>query len=135
MKAVKADVYAASSKAGVKSRRKMLKKALGLWGQTPYPPTVVKITRVGAVLKEGHYRSASSYLGQYRADAERDGHEITGPMTRAIKDMTTSCERGLGPGVQSMGLPMARLTGLPRCREPWVKNGPISPQAALVVGA
>ena len=55
----------------------MLKKALGKWGQTPYPLTVEQIIWVGAVLKEGNYRSASSYQGQYRADTERDGHDIT----------------------------------------------------------
>ena len=133
--AVLKDTYAASSIAGVKSRRKFLRKALDQWEQTPFPPTIEKIVRVAAVLKYGKYRSASSYLGQYRADAEREGHEITGPMRRMLTDMSTSCERGQGPGIKAMGLPMNRLTELPKGREPWVKGGPISPQAALVVGA
>ena len=37
VKAVEADVYAASSTAGVISRRNMHKKALGKWGQVPIP--------------------------------------------------------------------------------------------------
>ena len=94
---VRSGVYAASSQAGVKSRRTFLRRALAQWEQEPFPPSVEKIERVAAVLKQGGYRSASSYLGQYRADSERDGHEVTDPMRRAFTYMTTSCERGQGP--------------------------------------
>ena len=67
------------------------------WRMVPCPPTVEKVEMVAAVLKEGEYRSASSYLGQYRADSERAGCEVSGPVLRAFKDMTRSCNRGLGP--------------------------------------
>ena len=44
-------------------------------------------------------------------------------MARSLKDMSTACERGLGPGVRSMGLPLGRFEELPRARHPWVKGG------------
>ena len=112
-----------------------MRKALAQWGMVPYPPTVEKIEMVAAVLKEGEYRSASSYLGQYRADSERAGCEVTGPLQRAFKDMTRSCNRGLGPGAKSMGLPLPRLRELPQARQPWVPGGPICPRTALVAGS
>ena len=68
--------------------------------------------RVGAVLKEGSYRSASSYLGLYRANAERAGHEISGPMARARKAWPPLVSVVLARGAQSMGLPMAEAMGM-----------------------
>ena len=38
--AVREGRYAASARAGVKSHRKLVRKALALWGMVPYPPTV-----------------------------------------------------------------------------------------------
>ena len=95
--AVRVGRYAASARAGVKSHRKLVRKALAQWCMVPYPPTVEKVEMVAAVLKEGEYRSASSYLGQYRSDSERAGCEVPGPVQRAFKDMTRSCNHGLGP--------------------------------------
>ena len=89
---------------------------------------------VVAVLKEGEYRSASSYLGQCRADSERAGCELSGPVHRIFKDMTRSCNRGLGPCGKSTGLSLARLRELPQTRQPWVPGG-ICPRNALVTGA
>ena len=87
-----------------------MRKALAQWRMVPYPPTVAKVEMVAAVLKEGEYRSASSYLGQYRADSERAGCEISGPVTpfpptvekivRVVTGCTPHCAnvpRGLRP--------------------------------------
>ena len=59
VKAVEADVYVASSRAGVKSRRMMLKKALGKWGQVPHPPSVEKIVRRRCRHRRGDHGPAS----------------------------------------------------------------------------
>ena len=120
---MRADRFAASARAGVESRRTLAEKALTQWNQEPYPTSVEKLERLAAAPKAGGYRSASSYIGQYRADAERQGHEMSGPMLRTIKDMNRSCDRGIGPAVKSMALPMSRLAELPQERNPWVTGG------------
>ena len=99
-------------------------KALSKWREVPYPPTIAKVEMIAAALKLGIYRSASSYLGQYRADAERAGYDLGDPIRRAFKDMTRSCTRGIGPGAKSMGLPMHRLCELPKGRQPWAAGVP-----------
>ena len=81
---VRADVYATSSQAGTKSGRKFLRKALAQWGQEPDPPSADKIELVATVLKQGCHRSASSYLGQYRTDAEHEGYEVTYPCEEGV---------------------------------------------------
>ena len=132
---LEADYYAASTIPGVKTRINFLYKALGKWGQEPWPPTAEKIKRVGAALKKGHYRSGDHYLSQYRVSSEQRGFEWTGPFERAQKDAARACGRGIGPGMKSLGLPLDRLRELPGSPRPWVQGGPMSPRAAMVVGA
>ena len=114
---------------------RFLNKALRRWKQKPWPITVEKVERVGAALKRGNYPSADAYLSQYRVSSERRGFDITGPLARAFKDADRACKRGIGPGVKGLGLPMSRLKELPGSHRPWVKNGPVSPRYAMVVGA
>ena len=90
---------------------------------------------VAAVLKYGDYRSAAQYLNLYRTEAERNGYTVDAPGHRALKDFKRSCERGLGPAVQSMGLPFERLEELPAGRKPWAPDGPLSPRNVLVAGS
>ena len=101
----------------------------------PYPPTTGKVVRVAAVLKQGGYRSAENYLGQYRADSERAGFTLDGPLTRMFKDMVRSCSRGVGSPLKSRPLPFARLGELPESRRPWVEHGPVSPKTAILAGS
>ena len=133
--AVRAGRYADSSQGSVESHRRFIVKALLKWQLTPYPPTIDKVEMVAAALKVGIYRSASSYLGQYRADSERAGYDLGDPIRRAFKDMTRSCTRGLGPGAKSMALPMHRLAELPKARQPWAAGGPINPRHTIIVGS
>ena len=98
--------YTVSSQAGVESHRRFILKALGKWCLSPYPPTVDKVEMIAAALKAGNYRSPANYLGQYSADSERAGYDLSDPIRRAFRDMNRSCARGLGPGVKSKGLPM-----------------------------
>ena len=67
--AVRVGRYTDSSIAGVGSHRIFIVKALGKWKLVPYPPTIENVEMVAAVLKCGIYRSAASYLSQYRADS------------------------------------------------------------------
>ena len=132
---VRAGRYAVSSQAGVESHRRFILKALGKWRLSPYPSTVDKVEMIAAALKAGNYRSPANYLGQYSADSERAGYDLSDPIRRAFRDMNRSCARGLGPGVKSKGLPMERLRDLPKQRQPWTPGGPICPRNAIVVGS
>ena len=53
VKAVRADRFAASARAGVEPRRTFADKALAQWNQEPYPPSVEKLERVATTLKAG----------------------------------------------------------------------------------
>ena len=130
VRVLRGEYYAASSIPGVKTRINFLYRALGKWGQDPFPPTLENITRVGAALKKGNYRSGEHYLSQYRVTAEQRGFDWSGVFERAQKDAARACGRGLGPGMKSLGLPLDRLRELPSSHRPWVR-GDLFPPALL----
>ena len=127
---VRAGRYADSSQAGVESHRRFVATNVGQVGITPYPPSVDKVEMVVVAFKAGNSRSDDNYLGQYLADSERAGFDLGDPIRRAFKDMIRSCDRGIGPGAKSKGLPMYRLHELPRQWQPWSPGGPICPRNA-----
>ena len=86
-----------------------LYKALGKWGQVPWPPAIENIARVGAARKKGNYRAGDHYLSRYRVSSERRGFGFTGPLRRAQRDAARACGRGFGPGMKSLGPPLDRL--------------------------
>ena len=118
------DLYAASSVAPHMSRVKLIRKAMALWGWSPWPPSAAKVRALGAVLKEGGCISAASYFSAYRVTAERRGMPFDDPSVRALKGYMRSAERGMGPGQQAVGLPLVRLGDLPRGSKAWVPLGP-----------
>jgi len=128
------DVYAASTRATVKYRRRLVDTLLADWSEVAVPISHRKIKCLAASLKAGGYRSASAVLSLYKIDAERRG-EVLGPsMLRLLTDMHRSCARGRGPAVAAAPLPMDRLTELDGSPEPWSNLGPLGPQNAIVCG-
>jgi len=129
------DMYAASSRPAIRSRRQAVAELLRPWNLEPFPLTPAKVLRLAASLKAGGYRSASSVLSQYRVDAERRGDLLDGPVARAFADAGRSCRRGLGPVTKARPLPLERFAELPATPVPWVTGGPLGSRNALVVGA
>jgi hypothetical protein len=129
------DIYAASSVASVTSRRRCVHALLAEWGLEPYPLSAAKLQRLGASLHAGGYRSASSVLSLYTADAERRGERLSPEVLRVLADVRRACRRGQGPPVRAAPLPLERLGELPGGPAPWVRGGPVGPRNAIVVGA
>ena len=88
-------------------------KAPAPGGMIPRAPTQDSVEKVAAVPKARGYRTADNYLSTYRVTSERNGYELTLPIIRSCTDGITSCERGLGPSVRSMALPMHRFKEFP----------------------
>ena len=111
--ALQQDTLAPGTRASTQAKLHTVTRALAGWGLTPFPPSVEKIFALGATLKEGHYRSASSYIVTYKVEAQRLGYSWGDPLHRALKDVTRSCERGLGPPLRAQPLPFDQLARLP----------------------
>ena len=129
------DVYAASSKSAVQSRRRCYVRILALWGQAPRPISTDKVLQLAAGLHAGRYRSAASVLSQFRVDAERSGGCISGEIARAFTDGSRACSRGLGPPRRALALDLFLLHRLPAAPTPWVHGGPMGPRNCLVISA
>jgi len=106
-------LYAPSSRATIKARRKAIISLLAPWGLEPHPISVENVTKLAASLRAGRYRGAASTLSQYRVDAERGGHQCLGAISRAFTDANRACRRGLGPALVSLPLPFEQLSELP----------------------
>ena len=85
-----------SQRSVVKAKLATVEKAIRMGQVDAYPPTPQSIQVLGTVLKAGKYRSAETYLGVYKAEAERRGHRWSELEVRAAKDAKRSCQRGLG---------------------------------------
>ena len=115
------DIHAPSQRSVVKAKLGTLEKAAGMFGMSLFPPSLERIQAIGTILKAGRYRSAETYLGIYKAEAERRGFRWTELEARAAKDAKRSCQRGIG--------------GLPGGWEPWVGHGPVGPRNLVVLGS
>jgi len=135
MEELELDIYAASTRATVKYRRRLVSTLLAEWSELPEPITHRKVKCLAAGLKAGGYRSASAVLYLFKADAERRGEVISPSLARLFSDVHRSCARGRGPAVAAAPLPLHRLSELRGGPAPWSENGPIGPQNAIVCGA
>ena len=107
------DIYAASTRRVLLAKLETVERALAKWGHEALPPTDEKVAALGATLKAGGYRSASSYLSAYRGMIERAGFQLDGPLVRSFKDAVRSCERGLGGPTRTLALRLETLGYLP----------------------
>ena len=119
------NTYAASSRAPLRAKLRSIEAALAAWGADPLPPTAVKIRMLGASLRYGAYRAASSYLSAYKLAAQRLGYDFTPDMLVALADAGRSCNRGLGAPTKAKPLPLELLWTLPGAREAWAPSGPL----------
>jgi hypothetical protein len=129
-------IYANSSRDSQRSLWKFIVTVLDKWDLDPFPPTVNKITSLGAALEAGSYASAENYLSQYRIRCQRADSPFTASMDRALLDAVRSCKRGAGAPVRALGLPLLQLGGLGLSEDiPWVQGGPVGSACAMVAGA
>ena len=129
------DMYAASSQANLRYKRKLVSDLLAEWGHPVVPLTIAKLKCLGASLKAGRYRSGPAIVSQFKTDAERRGEVVSPAALRTISDVNRSCARGQGPAVTSAPLPLELLGSLPGAPAPWCKNGPIGPRNAMICGS
>ena len=78
----------------------------------PLPLTPCKIEAVGAMIKEGDYRSAKNYIKAAKDNHLAAGHEWSSILARSARLFTASATRGIGPARQSEPLPFARVVEL-----------------------
>ena len=129
------NVYADSAATAVSGRRRCYVRVLSLWSLPALPLTADKVTFLGAGLRAGGYRSASSILSQYRTDATRAGSPPDLQAQRAFTDAARACRRGLGPPVRALALDVPPLCTLTSDDTPWSAAGPVGPRNLLIVGA
>ena len=87
------------------------------------------------MLKAGGYKSAESYVREYRGACERRGHGFDVVLARAARDTIRSCMRGIGGPVRAAPLPFQQLRHLPGDDGPWSSGGPLFPRNLMVLGA
>ena len=113
-----------------------IKKALSMWGLSPFPPSAAVVVALGAALKKGNYQSAETYLSLYRTKAEREGYGFDAALSRIMKDTVRSCNRGRGAPMKPMGLPFERLGELLAYPEAkWAASEPLGHGRAVLLGS
>ena len=135
LQALRRDVFAPSHLQVMDAKLRTVERALATWHLELLPPTSEKLEALGATLKLGGYRSASSYFSIYKGFAERSGYQLTAVENRVLADSVRSCERGLGGAVKASALPFDRLHQLPGVHAPWVPLGPLGPRNLIVAGS
>eukprot|EP00972_Heterocapsa_arctica_P001127 159010-Heterocapsa_arctica.AAC.1 len=73
MRALLADVYAASARTAVDCRLQTARRMLGQWGLETPPISVEVVLALAASLKAGRYRSAKLYISAVKLHSERMG--------------------------------------------------------------
>jgi hypothetical protein len=106
LSAFQAEIWAPNTRRVMDYKLVTCTSALARWDLELFPPSLEKITALGATLKAGSYQTATSYLSLYRAHSERAGFQITGSFQRAFRDAVRSCERGRGGPVKARALPL-----------------------------
>ena len=129
------NVYADSAATAVGGRRRCYARMLSLWSLPPLPLTADKVMYLGAGLRAGGYRSASSVLSQYRTDSTRAGSPPDLQAQRAFADAARACRRGQGPPLRALALDVQPLTALTSDDSPWSASGPVGPRNLLIVGS
>jgi hypothetical protein len=101
----------------------------------PWAFTEQLITDVMAALVKAQFRSADGYLDAARQAFIGSGGQLTDTLRQLCRNMSRAARRGRGPAKRSLGLPLERCGELDGGSEPWARNGPAHPRAAIVIGA
>ena len=91
------DRYAASSKAPIESRWKTWQRLCASRALDPLPLTQEVIFKVGALLKEGKYRSSAQYFSVAKQRHREAEYPWTDALDLAVQQAVRSISRGLGP--------------------------------------
>ena len=91
------DRYAASSKAPIESRWKTWQRLCASRSLDPLPLTQEVIFKVGALLKEGKYRSSAQYFSVAKQRHREAEYPWTDALDLAVQQAVRSISRGLGP--------------------------------------
>ncbi len=132
---LEADVFSRSNLHVVEAKLRTITRILEFFGLAALPPSREVIWALGAGLKKGRYRTARSYLSQYKGLCNRAGFSLSDVELRAITDAARSCERGLGGPVRALGLPFQRLSELDGGWKPWFPSGPFGTRNFLIAGS
>ena len=91
------DRYAACSKAPIESRWKTWQRLCASRSLDPLPLTQEVIFKVGALLKEGKYRSSAQYFSVAKQRHREAEYPWTDALDLAVQQAVRSISRGLGP--------------------------------------
>jgi len=125
------DKYAASNCSSVQARLSWWSTRSKQMGCEPYPLTVDKINRIGALFKAGGYRSAPQYFSCFKRQRILEGHQLTDQLVLAVKDALRSITRGIGPAKSCPSFDLRDLANIEEL-DP-IKGGPRKPKATIVL--
>ena len=91
------DRYARTSRAPIESRWKTWQRLCAARSLDPLPLTQEKIFKVGALLKEGKYRSSAQYFSVAKQRHREAEYAWTDALDLAVQQAVRSISRGLGP--------------------------------------
>ena len=91
------DRYAKTSRAPIESRWKTWQRLCAARSLDPLPLTQEKIFKVGALLKEGKYRSSAQYFSVAKQRHREADYAWTDALDLAVQQAVRSVSRGLGP--------------------------------------
>ena len=87
----------------------------------PFPLTVFSLHVVGAMLKQGGYRSVANYYSRAKEEHIARGHPWSELLQMTVRKATSSITRGIGPACQSSPLDLAAVWS---CDVPWCPDAP-----------
>ncbi|CAE7817075.1 unnamed protein product [Symbiodinium sp. KB8] len=91
------DRYARTSRAPIESRWQTWQRLCAARSLDPLPMTQEKIFKVGALLKEGKYRSSAQYFSVAKQRHREAEYAWTDALDLAVQQAVRSINRGLGP--------------------------------------
>ena len=100
------DKYANSSRGPRESRWRLWCAFAEQRGLPPLPLTTELVDKVGALFKQGRYRSAAQYYSVAKSEHRSQGHEWSPALDHAISQAVRSITRGMGPASAKLDFPM-----------------------------
>ena len=136
--ALDSDMYAASSKKPRASSAKTWEVFHVAWfgtGTPIFPITVPKLLAVGALFKQGKYRSFQNSLSTMKDEHITLGHLWSEQLSRCSTKVERSVSRGIGPSRQCVGLDLVAVSQLGLPKDQLSQGGPIGPGNLVVAGS
>jgi hypothetical protein len=138
LKTLEQDEYAKNSKVARESIWNSYQLLHVSWfgKQVPVlPMTATKINAIGAMLKQGMYRSPQVYFDKARDTHIDDGYEWTPGLSRRIRKVIRSVTRGMGPSRQTFDIDLQDVASQRFPDTPLCTGGPIGPKNCYIAGS